>query len=105
MEKYELKGKGAVMSLSSSQERRKLSSSMLGETQLRLKLVEGLAHVASLCDRDLSLAVEAAVRGGSFIRDGWTGELDDLAVQEKGVGDLMSLVDLKGKCLFANTCI
>jgi fructose-1,6-bisphosphatase/inositol monophosphatase family enzyme len=74
-----------------------MNSSMLGETQLRLQLVDGLSHVASLCDQDLSIAVEVAVRAGSFIRDGWSGEIDDLEVQEKGLGDLMSLVDLRAE--------
>jgi fructose-1,6-bisphosphatase/inositol monophosphatase family enzyme len=84
-------------SLTTSQERRKMSSSMLGETQLRLALIQGLSHIAQLGDKDLSVAVEAAVRAGAFIRDGWTGELDEQEVKEKGLGDLVSLVDLKAE--------
>lgn len=85
------------MDLTSSQERRKLSSSMLGETQLRLSLVQGLSHAAQLADQDLSVAVEAAVRAGAYIRDGWNGDLEELEVQDKGLGDLMSAVDLKAE--------
>ena len=39
------------MKLTSSGERRLMNSSMLGETQLRLQLIDGLSHVASLCDQ------------------------------------------------------
>lgn len=37
------------------------------------------------------------MRAGAFIRDGWNGELDDLEVADKGLGDLMSAVDLKAE--------
>ncbi len=72
------------MHLSHSGERRLLNSSLLGETQLRLALVSALAHVAALSDVSLSIAVEAAVRAGAVVRDGWRGELDDLQVADKG---------------------
>ena len=60
-----LKGARFAMDLTSSGERRKMSSSMLGETQLRLNLVQGLSHVAQLGDQDLSIAVEVG-KGSCF---------------------------------------
>lgn len=64
---------------------------------MRALLKASIDHVKSIGDRDLSVALEAAIRAGSIIASGWEGKLDDLGVQEKGVGDLVSVVDVKAE--------
>lgn len=56
-----------------------------------------LQHAQSLGVEELSVSLEAAISAGFFIFNGWNGTLEDLEVKEKGVGDLVSAVDLKAE--------
>lgn len=65
-------------------------------------LSDALRHVESMNDADMTLAMECAVAAGEFIREGWEGELTSLGVKEKGVGDLVSVVDVKAETAVLN---
>ncbi len=67
------------------------------EPQLRALLLAATDHVASLGDDDLRLALECGVRAGGHILTGWEGGLEALQVKEKGVGDLVSEVDVRAE--------
>lgn len=67
---------------------------MRGGGPLRALVHSALEHVASLGDDDLTVAVECSVRAGDHLRTGWEGGLEALMVQDKGVGDLVSAVDV-----------
>jgi fructose-1,6-bisphosphatase/inositol monophosphatase family enzyme len=67
------------------------------DTNLRVLLAGAIRHTDSLGDAHLSLALECAIRAGAIIRAGWEGGLDALCVKEKGVGDLVSVVDVQAE--------
>jgi fructose-1,6-bisphosphatase/inositol monophosphatase family enzyme len=60
-------------------------------------LTAATAHAEQLGDADLILALTLATAAGEFIRDGWNGGLGALGVTEKGVGDIVSVVDVKAE--------
>lgn len=67
------------------------------ESELRALLVAATEHVASLGDDNLRLALECGIRAGTHIRTGWEGGLEALQVKDKGVGDLVSEVDVRAE--------
>lgn len=63
----------------------------------RSSFESSIKHVQSLNNVDLLTALDCAIAAGFYIFEGWNGKLEELKVEEKGVGDLVSAVDIKAE--------
>lgn len=67
------------------------------EGSLESLLADAMRHVDTMGDSDMRLALQCGLAAGAYIRQGWEGGLGSLGVKDKGVGDLVSVVDVNAE--------